>query len=121
MAFDSAYQTLYIGTNQGVNKFDVKEYKSSGKIILEQYGQEEGFSSLETNSNGIWRDEDSTIWFGTVNGLIHYNPYEYNRNNTESKTSIKNIRLFYNNTTLPDHAVLPYYFRASLITPQIYI
>lgn len=109
MAFDSSYQTLYIGTNQGVNKFDVKKYKNSGKIILEQYGQEEGFSSLETNSNGIWRDEDGTIWFGTVNGLIHYNPYDYNRNHTESKTSIINIRLFYNDTTLPNNSELPYY------------
>lgn len=109
MTFDSAYQTLYIGTNQGMNKFNAKEYKKSGKIILEQYGQEEGFSSLETNSNGVWRDEDGTIWFGTVNGLIHYNPYTYSRNNTESKTSIKNIRIFYNDTALKSNSELPYY------------
>lgn len=109
MAFDSSYRTLYIGTNQGVNKFKVDEYKRSGKIDLEQYGQEEGFSSLETNSNGIWRDTDGTLWFGTVNGLIHYDPYAYARNNTESKTSITKIRIFYNDTLLPAGSKLPYY------------
>lgn len=109
MAFDTAREYLYIGSNQGMNKFDTKEYKRTGKIILEQYGQEEGFSSLETNSNGIWRDEDGTLWFGTVNGLIRYNPYSYNENTSESKTSIRNIRIFYNDTVLPDNSELPYY------------
>ena len=110
MAFDSSCENLYIGTNQGVNKLDVKEYKSTGKIILKQYGQEEGFSSLETNSNGIWRDEDGSFWFGTVNGLIHYDPNTSHLNHTESQTRITNIRLFYNDTTLPDNSELPYYF-----------
>ena len=50
MVFDSSYQTLYIGTNQGMNKFDAKEYRKSGKIILEHYWLQEGFSSLETYS-----------------------------------------------------------------------
>ncbi|HEY4800821.1 MAG TPA: histidine kinase, partial [Bacteroidia bacterium] len=90
-------------------KFDVKEYKSSGKIILKQYGQEEGLRSLETNSNGIWRDHDGTIWFGTVNGLIHFDPYSLHNNHSETKTSIKNIRLFYRDTVLPDYSQLPYY------------
>ncbi|TAL60048.1 MAG: hypothetical protein EPN85_08090 [Bacteroidetes bacterium] len=109
MAFDSAYQTLYIGTNQGVNKFEADEYKRSGKIILENYGLEEGLSSLETNSNGIWRDADGTFWFGTVNGLIHFDPYAIHINRVESKTSISRIRIFYNDTVLPQNAALPYY------------
>jgi len=109
MKFDSTYENLYIGTNQGVNKFDAKEYKKTGKIILEQFGQEEGFSSLETNSNGIWRDDDGTIWFGSVNGLIHFNPYTLHHNHIESKTTIKNIRIFYNDTALENNSKLPYY------------
>ncbi|MBI3501589.1 MAG: histidine kinase [Bacteroidetes bacterium] len=109
MKFDSSYENLYIGTNQGVNKLNVKEWKRTGKILLEQFGQEEGVSSLETNSNGIWRDEDGTLWFGTVNGLIHFNPYALHRNHIESQTSIKNIRIFYNDTLLANNSKLPYY------------
>ncbi len=109
MAFDSAYENLYIGTNQGVNKFNATEFNRTGKIILKQYGIEEGFSSLETNSNGVWRDMDGTFWFGTVNGLIHFNPYLVPHNSTEAKVSIKNIRIFYNDTVLSDNAELPYY------------
>ncbi|MBI4947174.1 MAG: histidine kinase [Bacteroidetes bacterium] len=109
MSFDTAYENLYIGTNQGVNRFDAKEFKKSGKIILQNYGTEEGFSSMETNSNGIWRDKDGTIWFGTVNGLIHFDPYALHHNHIESRTSIKNISIFYNDTVLPDNSKLPYY------------
>jgi ligand-binding sensor domain-containing protein/two-component sensor histidine kinase len=109
MSFDTAYENLYIGTNQGLNRLDVKEYKKSGKVILQNYGTEEGFSSMETNSNGIWRDADGTIWFGTVNGLIRFNPYALHHNHIESRTSIKNIRIFYNDTVLPGNSELPYY------------
>jgi ligand-binding sensor domain-containing protein len=109
MAFDSACENLYIGTNQGVNKLNVKEYKASGKIEFRQFGQEEGLSSSETNSNGIWRDDDGTFWFGTVNGLIHYDPKAAHANHVESKTSIKNIRIFYNDTVLVPDSKLPYY------------
>jgi len=109
MSFDTAYEELFIGTNQGINRLDVKEYKKTGKIILQNYGTEEGFSSMETNSNGIWRDKDGTIWFGTVNGLIHFNPYALHHNHIESKVSIKNIRIFYNDTILPANSELPYY------------
>lgn len=109
MAFDSAYENLYIGTNQGVNRFNTREYWSSGKIDIHHYGQEEGLSSLETNSNGIWRDPDGTLWFGTVNGLIHFDPASVHINHIESRTSITNIRVFYNDTLLQQNAELPYY------------
>ena len=109
MEFDSAYENLYIGTNQGINKFNAKEFKRSGKIELKQYGIEDGVSSLETNSNGIWRDEDGTFWFGTVNGLIHFNPYLLHQNHIESQTSIRSIHIFYADTTLPNNSRLPYY------------
>jgi len=109
MVFDSAYENLYIGTNQGVNKLNTKEYLASGKIDIKQYGQEEGFASLETNSNAVWRDADGTLWFGTVNGLIHFDPYAMHVNHIESKTSITNTRIFYSDTVLPANAKLPHY------------
>ncbi len=110
MAFDSACNDLYIGTNQGVNKLDVKEYKQSGNVKFKQYGQEEGFTGLETNSNGIWRDQDGTFWFGTVNGLIHYDPNAVHDNHMESQTRITGIRVFYNDTILANNSELPYYY-----------
>lgn len=109
LLFDNEYKHLYIGSNQGMNKFDAEEYKKSGKIILDHYGKEEGFSGVETNSNGIWQDKDGTVWFATVDGLVRYDPNVYNFNRTESKTSIRRIRIFYNDTLLPQNAGFPYY------------
>ena len=109
MAFDSAGDYLYIGTNQGINRFDARAFRETGEKIITQFGIEEGFSSLETNSNGIWRDADGTFWFGTVNGLIHFNPALSHYNIAEATTSIQTIRIFYSDTALADHARLPYY------------
>jgi len=109
MAFDTGCHYLYIGTNQGVNKFDAKKFLQNGEINIQHYGQEEGLTSLETNSNGIWRDEDGTFWFGTVNGLIHFDPNAMNQNSAEAIINITSTRIFYNDTALPVNSTLPYY------------
>jgi len=108
MSFDAAGDNLYIGTNQGLNKFNVKEFKKSGKINLRQYGQEEGLHSLDFNPNGIWREEDGTFWLGTTNGLVRFNPHAFRENYVESKTSITKISLFYEDTLLAPDSKLPH-------------
>ena len=101
MSFDAGGENLYIGTNQGLNKLDMKEFKKSGKINIRQYKQEEGFNGLETNSGAIWRDDDGTFWLGTVNGLTRFNPALFHENHIEPNTSINKISIFYKDTILP--------------------
>lgn len=102
-------EQLWIGTNQGINKLEAGEFKRTGKKIIEPYGKEEGFAGVECNTNATFRDNDGSIWFGTVNGLIRYNPNEYYPNRKEPKLSFINTRIFYNDTLLPEKSILPYY------------
>ena len=53
-------------------------------------------------------DKDGAIWFGTVYGLIKYDPNEYIENKVESKISITGFSLFYNDTVLTDKIHLSY-------------
>lgn len=99
---------LWVGTNQGINRIDLNKLRYDFIDIL-KYGKNDGFSGVESNSHGIFEDTDSTIWFGTVNGLIKYSPKEFIENDNLSKTLITNIKLAYNDTALADGAVLPYY------------
>lgn len=98
---------LWAGTNQGVNKIDIQKLQYD-YIDITKYGKADGFSGVESNTHGIFEDSDSSIWFGTVNGLIKYTPKEFIENNNLSKTSITNIKLGYDDTLLANNSVLPY-------------
>lgn len=108
MTFNEDKTELWAGTNQGLSKIDIAKYKKTGEKLITTYGKDEGFSGVECNTNGIYNDKDGAIWFGTVNGLIKYAPGEYIENNTLAKINITNIRLFYTDTVLQQHTVLPY-------------
>lgn len=100
-------QYLWAGTNQGVNRIDVKKLQY-GQIETISYNKADGFTGVESNSHGIYEDTDGNIWFGTVNGLIKYSPKEFIENDNPNKILISNIKLGYNDTLLKDGAVLPY-------------
>jgi ligand-binding sensor domain-containing protein len=76
---------LWAGTNQGVNRIDLKKLQYDFIDIL-KYGKNDGFTGVESNSHGIYEDSDSTIWFGTVNGLIKYSPKEFIENDNLTRT-----------------------------------
>jgi ligand-binding sensor domain-containing protein len=108
MGLDRKKENLWIGTNQGVNRFDVLAYSNEKKKTVYTFGKEEGFTGVECNTNGIYEEPDGSIWFGTVNGLIKYNPSLYRSNPYYTKTNITNISVFYKDTLLPQRALLNY-------------
>lgn len=107
--FGKTQNELWVGTNQGLSKINLTAFKASATKVVVPFGKEEGFSGVECNSNGTWVDNDGTIWFGTVNGLIRYNPDRYIKNEEEAKTNITGFRLFYNDTVLSNNIHLAHY------------
>jgi ligand-binding sensor domain-containing protein len=108
LAFDKEFKYLWAGTNQGINRIDVAAYKKLGRKKIEVYGKEDGFMGTESNSNGIYTDKDGSIWFGTVNGLIRYNPYEFISNIYEPRINLTGISVFYHDTSFVSNMSLPY-------------
>lgn len=98
---------LWAGTNQGINRIDIKKL-NYGIIDILSYSKADGFSGVESNTHGIYEDKDSSIWFGTVNGLIKYSPKEFIPNDNLSKTNITKIKLAFQDTLLANGSVLPY-------------
>jgi ligand-binding sensor domain-containing protein len=108
LKFTDSENAIWIGTNQGINILDLSKYRASNTIDISSYGKAEGFSGVECNSYGIWEDKDSTLWFGTVGGVIKYQPSAFKRNMQESKTYIYSIKLQNEDTTLNSGVILPY-------------
>lgn len=109
MLMDNKSEHLWIGTNQGLSRFDVLAYRKEKKKHITTYGEEEGFTGVESNSNGTYLDENGEMWFGTVNGLIKYSPGNFRSNPAYAKTSIAGMKLFYADTLLTPGQELEYY------------
>lgn len=116
-------QWLWIGTNQGVNKLNLGRYLDEHRIDITAFGRQEGFVGVECNSNGIWEDDNGTLWFGTVSGLNKHQPFNFRRNRVQNKTVIQNIKLLNEDTLLKDSVVLPsdynvisFYYRGVCLT-----
>ncbi|MEI6021367.1 MAG: histidine kinase, partial [Bacteroidota bacterium] len=82
-------------------------YFNENKIEITSFGKQEGFAGVEFNSNGIWEDEDGTVWFGTVSGLIKHQPKYFRQNRKQNITLIQKIKLLNEDTLLPNNSVLP--------------
>lgn len=106
--FTDNENSIWIGTNQGINKLNLQKYRTSKTIDIKSFGKAEGFSGVECNAYGIWEDKDSTLWFGTVGGIVKYQPNAFKRNVQESKTYIYSVKLQNEDTLLKSGAVLPY-------------
>ncbi|HRC33853.1 MAG TPA: hypothetical protein PK736_10465 [Bacteroidia bacterium] len=109
LGFDSDSNFLWVGNNQGLDKVTINAYLKDGVSEISHFGKEEGFFPLETNSYGFYRDTDNSIWFGTVNGLVHYNALPGSQHKNKNFTYIESIKIDYTDTTLTDKVVLPYY------------
>lgn len=114
---------LWIGTNQGINRLDLKKFLQAGMVDIRSFGKEEGFAGVECNTNGIWEDADGTLWFGTVNGLVRHEPSEFKVNTVENSTIIERV-VVEQHDTLPrdglslshDQNSLSFYYRGICLT-----
>ena len=59
---------LYVGTNLGLNKIDLKTFRVSS------FTEKNGFTGIETRPNASLSDNKGDLWFGTSNGVIKLNP-----------------------------------------------
>ena len=86
-------QHIICGSEAGLDQISINNERKITQI--KHFGKGEGFTGIETCQNSVWKDSDGTIWFGTINGLIKYNPSNMVKNNHEPMTNITDIKLFY--------------------------
>ncbi|MFN3315767.1 MAG: ATP-binding protein, partial [Raineya sp.] len=101
--YDNVYSVLvdsenqiWAGTQIGITK--LKLDKQSNPISTENYSKNSGFAGLETNEKAIFEDKKGNIWFGTVRGLIRYEPRKTLKNKKNIQLQITEIDLFFQKT-----------------------
>ncbi len=140
ITIDKTGDFLFIGSNQGLDKLNLKTFYSTKKIEVRHYGKYEGFLGLECNRNANYIDSLGRIWLGTVDGITMYNPELDKINTVKPNTYITKILCNFQEyfdwsqysfgidtiTGLPIDLVLPYnknhltfqYAANSLTTPE---
>lgn len=84
---------LIVGTNKG---FDKISFSSYGQITsITNYSRSEGFLGTECNSRAVLCDDEGLIWFGTIKGLIRYDPKEEEERFLPPQTFITSVKIFY--------------------------
>ncbi|MDX2361018.1 MAG: two-component regulator propeller domain-containing protein [Crocinitomicaceae bacterium] len=92
LAFDQENK-LIVGTEKGL---DFVLFNEMGAVTqIKHYGKLDGFTGVETCQNAVWRELNGSMWFGTINGLSHYNPSEISNNERAPVLSLSDIKIFY--------------------------
>ena len=80
-------ENVFIGTNKGLNKYVPSEDK------VYTYMEKNGFVGIETKNNASFLDPEGNIWFGTVDGVIKFDPSKERRIGTDPLTHITRMRV----------------------------
>ncbi|OGU35664.1 MAG: hypothetical protein A2068_06780 [Ignavibacteria bacterium GWB2_35_6b] len=96
MSFDKNGD-IWMGTNLGINKFDIGEYYKSGRKNVVAYSKGDGFPGVETIQGGVLSDSKGNMWFGTIDGIIKFNPDEIKINTAFPFINITEIETFNSN------------------------
>jgi ligand-binding sensor domain-containing protein/signal transduction histidine kinase len=63
---------VWVGTGFGIHKIRMNQ-KDEPQVTF--YGKAQGITGMESNINSVLKLPDGSIWFGTTNGALHYQPH----------------------------------------------
>ncbi len=81
----------WLGTQQGLNRLQTDWHTNPTELKF--FGIHEGFFGLETTERTSWSNSQGNIWFGTVDGLIAFNPESYQKNNNIPSLFVTSIHI----------------------------
>lgn len=108
---------VWTGTGYGIHKITMRD----NTPIIQFYGRGQGITGMESNHNAVYKMPDGSIWFGTTNGAVHYNPQSKFVTPKPASIVLQSVKVFGENIgdssyydsldawyNVPHHLRLPY-------------
>lgn len=91
-----ANNQVWLGTQLGISRLHLD--KQGNVVSIQNYSKNSGFAGLEANERAIFEDKQGNIWFGTVRGLIRYEPHKDLSDKENIQLNITDVDLFLQKT-----------------------
>ncbi len=88
---------VWAGTGFGIHKITTD---AKGQINVTFYGKAQGITGMESNINSVLKLKDGSIWFGTTEGALHYNPHTRAVTPAPSGIALQSVKI--SGGTVPD-------------------
>src|ERR1043165_3624422 len=82
---------IWVGTGFGIHKISVV---GDGTPTVKFYGKNQGVTGMESNHNAVYKMSDGSIWFGTTNGALPYQPQLQTADAKPLSIVLQSIKLF---------------------------
>lgn len=79
---------IWIGSNKGVDRLNVDTEE------IDFFGKSQGFKGVETNQNAFHKDENGTMWFGTIGGVMQCFPARIHSSKIPPLIFIEGLRIY---------------------------
>ena len=87
------HHNLWLGSQKGVDRV---RFDSLGNLAsVRHYGVSDGFKGQEVQAHAVMEASNGTLWFGSVNGIMIYNPRHDGVNPQAPLLYMKRVRLFF--------------------------
>ncbi|MEO1052459.1 MAG: two-component regulator propeller domain-containing protein [Bacteroidota bacterium] len=101
LTFDNNHN-LIVSSERGVDRIILDSLSNVQNI--KNYERKDGFFTIQTNYNSVYKELDGSIWFGSNDGVYKYQPYKESVNEIEPKIYLSGLRLFYNEVNWSEYA-----------------
>jgi len=88
--------SLLLGSQKGV--FRLFFYDDGSLESVRHYDKDDGFLGVEANANAVLKEEDGSVWFGTVNGMYRFHLQQEEKSQKQVIPHLRAVRLFYEDT-----------------------
>lgn len=93
---------VWIGTNKGLNQYDVEQER------FYAFTDKEGYAGVESKNNATSKDARGNLWFGTVQGAVKLNVLRLKKNELAPLTSITGWNVNFKERALESEGDLNY-------------
>lgn len=82
---------IWLGTGFGIHRVSIN---TDGKPVIKFYGKSQGVAGMESNHNAVFKTANGSIWFGTTNGALHYQPQQQVTDAKPLSIVLQSIKVF---------------------------